>query len=232
MFESLPIGELIVDVLHDLPIRIYAKNPQGSFFFVNRTCARELGLSDPHEAIDKSDNDFFRLDLAEEWRREEADVLTTGEPVLDKWETEVWKDGRTSWAQTSQFPFRIKGEVVGLIGISKDITKLQLELEQNRQILDTVPSFIFVKVYDKVRDCFVFEFVNQAVADGFGCTKQNLLGKCDADFGHDPQHVAQFRLIDERVYRTGISELVRQPSARIPLPQRRAGARCVAGRTR
>ena len=40
------------------------------------------------------------------------------------------------------------------------------------------------------------QLVNQAVADCYGVTVEELLGKTDADFNADAEQVAHFRRID------------------------------------
>lgn len=67
-----------------------------------------------------------------------------------------------------------------------------------RQVMDVNPSFIFVKDRDGR-----FVMVNQAFADTYGTSIENMLGKTDADFNPDPVKVEQFRRDDLQVFTSG-----------------------------
>ena len=63
-----------------------------------------------------------------------------------------------------------------------------------RQVIDLNPSFIFAK--DRAGR---FTLVNQAVADNYGTTVEELIGKTDADFNPDAAQVEHFRRDDLEV---------------------------------
>ncbi|MBI3834108.1 MAG: PAS domain S-box protein [Planctomycetes bacterium] len=63
-----------------------------------------------------------------------------------------------------------------------------------RQILDINPNLIFAKDREGR-----FTLVNQALADIYGTTVEELTGKTDADFNPDSEQVAFFRSIDMQV---------------------------------
>ena len=66
-----------------------------------------------------------------------------------------------------------------------------------RQILDLNPSFVFAKDREGR-----FTLVNQAVADAYGTTIEDLLGRTDADFNPDLEEVKHFRGDDLEVLDT------------------------------
>jgi PAS domain S-box-containing protein len=63
-----------------------------------------------------------------------------------------------------------------------------------RQIIDMVPNFIFSKDRDGR-----FIVANNAVADAYGTTVENLIGKTDADFNSNGEEVEFFRQRDFEV---------------------------------
>lgn len=67
-----------------------------------------------------------------------------------------------------------------------------------RQVMNVNPSFIFAKDRDGR-----FVMVNQAFANTYDTTIENMLGKTDADFNPDPEKVAQFRRDDNQVFYSG-----------------------------
>lgn len=69
------------------------------------------------------------------------EILRTGQPIHNKVERELYPDGRVTYCLTSKMPFRnAAGELMGTMGISKDITDIreaELKLEQlNKKLLD------------------------------------------------------------------------------------------------
>jgi PAS domain S-box-containing protein len=83
----------------------------------------------------------------------------------------------------------------------EDITerkRVEEELQKShaflRQVIDIDPNFIFAKDREGR-----FTLVNQAVADVYGTTVANLVGKTDADFNPNQEEVAFFRQKDLNV---------------------------------
>jgi len=72
-----------------------------------------------------------------------------------------------------------------------------------RQVIDLNPSFIFAK--DRA-GCFTL--VNQAVADNYGTTVEDLIGKTDADFNVSPEQVEHFRRDDLEVMDTQCEKVI------------------------
>jgi PAS domain S-box-containing protein len=66
-----------------------------------------------------------------------------------------------------------------------------------RQIIDLNPGFIFAKDREGR-----FTLVNKAVADAYGTTVEDLIGKTDADFNPSAEEVAHFRRDDLEVMNT------------------------------
>lgn len=66
-----------------------------------------------------------------------------------------------------------------------------------RQVIDTSPNFIFAK-----DQWGRFTLANQAVADAYGTTVDELIGKTDADYNTNVNEVNIFRMDDTEVIRT------------------------------
>ncbi len=80
---------------------------------------------------------------------------------------------------------------------------LKNQKEFLRQVIDTTPHLIFAKEWKGK-----FTLVNQALADIYGTTVENLLGKSDADFNFNQEEVAQFLRADREVMKTGIEKII------------------------
>jgi len=77
-----------------------------------------------------------------------------------------------------------------------------------RQVIDIDPNFVFAK--DRQGR---FTLVNQAVADVYGTSIEQLIGKSDADFNSNEAEVEFFRRIDRQVMESGRPLLI--PEERI-----------------
>lgn len=74
-----------------------------------------------------------------------------------------------------------------------------------RQVIDLVPHFIFAK--DATGR---FILANKAVAEVYGTTAQNLIGKTDKDFSHSSQETDHFRKHDLEVLETGKAKSIEE----------------------
>lgn len=140
-------------MLETSPDLIYFKDCESRFLRINRALATYFGLSDPSEAVGKSDFDFHPREKATVMFQDERRILETGEPLVDKIERETHVDGTPVWVITTKAPiFDSDGKIVGTFGISRDVTMLK-EMEDAlvrerhllRQVIDNVPDFIFAK---------------------------------------------------------------------------------------
>ena len=114
-------------------------------------------------------------------------------------------DGEYCCVQDHGVPrFESDGKFVGYIGTAIDITEskraektLEKEREFLRQVIDIDPNFIFAKDREGR-----FTLVNQAVADAYGTTVEDLIGKTDADFNPNRDEVEFFHRMDLEVIDT------------------------------
>jgi PAS domain S-box-containing protein len=134
--------DLLQTFLDNIPDSVYFKDTQSRFMRINSAQARMLGISSPAEAIAKTDLDFQPAELAQVFIEEERKIVETGEPLENRVEFNPTQDGQPRWLSTTKVPVRAAaGKVVGIIGISRDITeqKMVQEHEQNRRsILENV----------------------------------------------------------------------------------------------
>jgi two-component system, LuxR family, sensor kinase FixL len=111
-------------------------------------------------------------------------------------------DGEYCWVLDHGVPrFAPDGTFLGYIGTAIDISehkRAELTLEKERaflrQVIDIDPNFIFAK--DREGH---FTLVNQAVADAYGTTVEDLIGKTDADFNSNREELEFFHRMDLEV---------------------------------
>jgi two-component system, LuxR family, sensor kinase FixL len=114
-------------------------------------------------------------------------------------------DGEYRWVLDNGAPrFEPDGTFLGYLGSCIDITErrrgeegLEKQRAFLRQVIDTDPNFVFAKDREGR-----FTLANKAVADAYGTTVENLIGKSDADFNRNREEVEAFRRMDMEVLDT------------------------------
>ena len=115
---------LLRTLLDHLPDHIYVKDTQSRFVAANLAVARIMGAATPAELLGKTDHDFYATELAAEYSVDEQQLLQSGQPLVNKDEPHVGPDGSQRTMLTTKVPFRDdQGAIVGLVGISRDITE-------------------------------------------------------------------------------------------------------------
>ncbi len=127
----------LVDNLTDI---IYAKDLDSNFTFANKAASDfMLGLNPEHTTlIGKTDMDFHPTEVAEKYRADELNLLESGqmfeEQIVNVTNT---SKGENYWVGAKKSPLKDKqGNIIGLVGVSRDITKQQLlhiELAKSQQ---------------------------------------------------------------------------------------------------
>jgi rsbT co-antagonist protein RsbR len=128
-------GTLLDALLEHIPDRIYFKDRESRFLDVSASKAKGTGLS-RKEFLGKGDSDFFSEEEAKVMREDEMRIMESGKPVVDKVHKLELPDGKEKWLSATKVPFYDKkGNVMGTLGISRDVTRLKtLELEKEKKI--------------------------------------------------------------------------------------------------
>jgi PAS domain S-box-containing protein len=115
---------LLHTLMDNVPDAIYFKDRESRFTRINKALAKSFGLSNPTQAVGKTDSDFFTGEHAQQAYADEQEIIRTGQPVLGKEEKETWSNGHVTWASTTKMPLRdTNGNIMGTFGISRDVTE-------------------------------------------------------------------------------------------------------------
>ncbi|HSI13672.1 MAG TPA: SpoIIE family protein phosphatase [Chthoniobacter sp.] len=115
---------LLDALMAHLPDKIYFKDSESRFIWVNKSKLFQHGLQRESEMIGKTDYDFFPENRARDAMADEQKTISTGLPVIDKEEKNVWPDGTETWVSTTKMPLRDSvGHIIGTFGLSRDITR-------------------------------------------------------------------------------------------------------------
>jgi phosphoserine phosphatase RsbU/P len=143
---------LLRTLIDNLPDAIYAKDASGRKTMANAADLKNIHCQSEVQAIGKSDFDLFPQEIAKKFWEDDQKVLH-GEPVINREEYFLDEQGQKRWLLTTKLPLRDQGgNIVGLIGIGRDITehklaedKLAFEQELFQTLLDNLPDAIYFK---------------------------------------------------------------------------------------
>lgn len=95
----------------------FAKDREGRLMAGNPDFVSRCGFRSEDEIIGITDDTIFSPKLAEKYRRDDEQVLTTGKPLLGIIELFPNRDGKPEWFVTDKLPlFNDSGEICGLCG--------------------------------------------------------------------------------------------------------------------
>ncbi|MBE7473522.1 MAG: hybrid sensor histidine kinase/response regulator [Anaerolineae bacterium] len=126
---------LLRTLIDNLPDLIYVKNTESRFVLLNTPHMQHLGVANLDDVVGKTDFDFYPPDLAQKFYADEQALIRFNQPLLNKEEPNRTRDTSTRrWMLTTKVPLRdAQEQVIGLVGISRDITERKHLEEQLRQ---------------------------------------------------------------------------------------------------
>jgi len=149
--ESIEANLLFWQLMESLPDHVYFKDLRSRFTCINHSLARFFGLSNPDEAIGKSDFDFFQNEFAATKFDAEQAIIRSGRGWHFREERDIQNDGSEKWVLTTKLPLRdLNGDICGTFGISRDITKrkiAEIELDRQRQLLETIIQILPCRIF-------------------------------------------------------------------------------------
>lgn len=135
-------GVVLRALIDALPDYIFVKDRQARFITVNRSLLTALGVDAPDEVIGKTDHDYHRPEMARAFALDDENVMSRGEPLISHGEQHEDVAGKRRWLSTTKVPLKdAAGKVIGLIGISRDISDVkEIEMERDAVLRDLARS--------------------------------------------------------------------------------------------
>ncbi len=113
--------DLLNTLMDSIPDLIYFKDRESRFVRVNAAYAKAFGAASPAVLVGKSDKDLLPAELAASTFDAEQALMRLGQPLLGMLDHEPRSD---RWYLASKAPLLdAAGQVVGLVGVSKDVTE-------------------------------------------------------------------------------------------------------------
>jgi len=139
-----------VTLLENTSDFIYFKDRESRIRFCSRTLAEITGHTDWRQMIGKHDREVFPPDTARVYEDEEKPVFEEGKALLGKVDPYYDQAGRPGWVSTNKWPVLAEDgkTVIGLFGISRDITAQVRAEEEYRRSNDELQRFAYIISHD------------------------------------------------------------------------------------
>jgi PAS domain S-box-containing protein len=124
-------------LIDSMPDVIFIKDRQSRFVVVNKMVAGVMGTK-PEALIGKTDFEFYTPDLAQRYYDDEQGIMEAGEAKINYEEPHLDENGNRIILSTSKVPLKNNnGEVIGIVGIGRDITRLKrIEVQLRKKTED------------------------------------------------------------------------------------------------
>jgi diguanylate cyclase (GGDEF)-like protein/PAS domain S-box-containing protein len=204
---------MLAEVLTNVGACIYTKDLNGHYTYVNQAVLDLFNVTTA-EIVGFDDTHFFDLALSQQLRENDQKVMKEAITVKSEEKNFIRSLKETRIYKTVKKPlFDDNNNVIGMCGISTDITeekKLQKIVKSQEKLLHTVLDNVDAYIYMKDNER-TFKYVNSKVAELFGTTPENMIGKKDIEVL--PFDVAEhFNQSDQKVFDTGIKLTIEETS--------------------
>lgn len=130
--ETEDFKNMMMEILNEVPQKIFLKDAEGKMYLANQKVADAHGIP-LSELIGKSDYDFVDKKTADEWRKQELEIMKKGE---EKYVFEDTLGGKKTILESFKRVFKIRPlNQDGLLGIQNNITE-KVELETKLKKLE------------------------------------------------------------------------------------------------
>ncbi len=156
---------------------IFIKDRERKFIVASQSMAEVIGLTSWQDFKGKTDHDIH-AENADQFIDQEQAVVNEGKSFVNIEKSFIDKNGALRWVQSTNLPILDKDDqVIGLLGVSRDITKAKQQDEANRTMLSVLDnSGDFVAFFDREMK---FLYMNKVATNFYG--SDDYLGKYVGD---------------------------------------------------
>ena len=196
--------ERLRQIIDALPQQVFLKDASGTYTLANEAAAEAHDVT--VETLEGATDDVLTFESDDrDFQADDATVIEHGEEIHIEEDSFVDARGTEHIVQTDIVPFETAFTERQALVVTTDITeqkRLEAQLDQSqqrlRQIIDMLPQLVFAK-----DESGTFLLANEAVAEAYGTTVEELEGATDVDFADSEAEIEQFRADDRAVIESG-----------------------------
>jgi PAS domain S-box-containing protein len=199
-------------LINTLPDLVWLKDINGVYLKCNKRFEDFFGATE-QEIIGKTDYDFMDNNLAGFFRRKDKDAIEAGKPTMNEELITFAKDHHSEYLETLKTPFFIHDELVGVLGIGRNITErknAELELLKAKEKVEESEGK-FKNLYEALSTAYliikdgVCVECNEAALTIYGVkSKDEIIGKPPTEFSPEFQP-NNIKSTDEAIRQTQIA---------------------------
>ena len=135
-FHDLIIGAAFQALIGSTKDMIFVKDAEGKNIAASLPFVKMAGKESVEELIGRTDTEIFEPSLAKRYIADDNKLLLGGQDLIDYNEPILGENGKARYATTSKYILRdAQGVPIGLVGITKDITKFYITRQRYHQEL-------------------------------------------------------------------------------------------------
>jgi len=166
---------LLRTLIDTIPDAIYIKDTNHCFRVSNLAVARLVGMT-PDEIVGKDDFALFALEIAQQFQTDEDLLFQSGRPMIDHEERVSRLGGKLIWVSSTKVPLRnLNGELVGLVGITRDISEQKQREHQLRYYASLQENISDAVITGDMR--FRIQSWNHAAETIYGWRSEQVIGQ-------------------------------------------------------
>ncbi len=159
-------------LIDNIPDLIYSKDINARKTLANKADLSLMGVKTEAEALGKDDYAFYPREMAEKFIAEDMQVIQSGKPSINNEGWHYDAEGKWHWYVTNKYPLRDKeGNIIGLVGIGKDITDRKLKEMELEKLLQRQRSLITLLQYSSNS---VSQFLDSALDEALKVTESKF----------------------------------------------------------
>lgn len=174
-------------VLDNIPVRVFWKDRDSVFLGCNRLFSKDAGLDSNAEIVGRTDYEFIWKAQADLYRRDDAQVMSSGQSKVNYEEPQTGPDGTLKWLRTSKVPLRdLEGIIIGVLCTYEDITAQKLIEQERLDLLNTLSikneeleSIVYITSHDLRSPLVNIEGFSQELENSFKQIKDLIEEHCD-----------------------------------------------------
>ena len=141
---------LLRTLIDQIPSMIFVRDVDNRFLIANQAFARRMGVASPAGLVGKTDADFFPAEEAARYAASDRKIFAGG-TLLDRDLSPTFPNGEQLDVLVTKVPLKTpQGEIIGLIGISHDITErkraeaaLRASEHEFRALAEAMPQIVW-----------------------------------------------------------------------------------------